>query len=73
MPPVSLLCAMHEFHNSRLPVAKAQLKKKCNLVISCQRTDGLSGFEILLNVDESACTSIKCRANKVQQKVAYVE
>lgn len=58
MPPMSLLCAMHEFQDNRPPVAEAQLKKKCSLVISCQRTDGFSGVEIVLDVDESACASI---------------
>lgn len=50
---------VHEFQDSRPPVTEAQLKKKCRLVISCQKTDGFSGFEIILDMDESAYLSIK--------------
>lgn len=63
---------LHEFQDNR-PVTETQLKKKCSLVISCQRTDGFSGFEIILDMDESAYSSIKYRDNKVEQKAAYVE
>jgi hypothetical protein len=57
---------MHEFQDNRPPIAEAQLQKKCNLVISCQRTDEFSGFEITLNMDDSASILIKYRANKVE-------